>query len=146
MPWVDMRHPDLAAIKARLAAVPPGVIEPDGLCWTRLGEYGGALHTGGDGGIVYRDCAVASVECPPERDPAMELLAHAPADLAAVVGKLEQARRDLEESQGLVRKLTTQLANARAHAKRMEEAAKEAQGQVGHLNQRIADLTGEIPF
>lgn len=84
---------DLSAIKAMLSAAPPGVIEPGGLCFTRLGPDGGALHTGGADGIVYSACRVASVDqCPEELDPAIALITAAPALVASLVAELEGLR------------------------------------------------------
>ena len=79
---------DLEPIKALLASAPRGVTEADGLTWTRLGEEGGALHTGGGGGIVYADCRVAGLTATPDRDPVLDLIAAAPALLAAAVAEL----------------------------------------------------------
>lgn len=82
----------LGDVRAMLAAVPDGVIAPDSLTFTRLHDDGGALHTGGEGGIVYAACAVASVvNCPEEHDPAMRLIARVPAALAGMVEALDKA-------------------------------------------------------
>lgn len=83
-------------IKALLDAVPPGVVQPDGLTWTRLGEEGGVLHTGGGDGIVYSACTIAASSCPPELDQTMELIAAAPAALARALKELDHARQLIE--------------------------------------------------
>lgn len=80
----DEPQPAAEQIRAALAACHPD-FSFDSLTFSRLGEDGGALHTGGSDGIVYAGCAVGALTLPAAYEAECQVIASAPAWLMTAI-------------------------------------------------------------